>query len=454
MTIKSINPYNNEVLQEYTPYTEEKLGQLLEVSEKTFKEWRKTSFEHRKTLMLNCMKELLSSQQRLAKLIALEMGKPLKEALSEVQKCAGCCEYYAANAEHFLKDEPIESDASKSFVTYQPLGAVLAIMPWNFPFWQVIRFAAPSIMAGNVALLKHASNVPQCALALEELFRKTGFPEGVFQILLIGSEKVEELIGHKTIKAVTLTGSDIVGAKVASAAGKNIKKAVMELGGSDPFIVRADADLPFTVQKAVDSRLINTGQSCIAAKRFIVNAAVYDKFIELLVTKVKELKVGDPFDEATSLGPLARPDLAASLYDQVKRSVEEGAKLVLDGGVKENGSAIFYPVILADVKSGMTAYSEELFGPVFTIIKAENDEDAIAIANDSRYGLGSSIWTKDSLKAEVMAKEIESGSVFINGIVKSDSRLPFGGIKNSGYGRELSEAGIKEFVNIKTVWIK
>ena len=454
MTIKSINPYTNELLKEYTPYTEEKQEQILTLSEKAFKEWRKTTFETRKKLMLKCREALISEQQELARLIALEMGKPIKEAISEVQKCAGCCEYYAANAEHFLKDVLVESDASKSYIAYQPLGAVLAIMPWNFPFWQVFRFAVPSIMAGNVGLLKHASNVPQCALAMEELFIKAGFPLGVFQTLLIGSEKVEELVGHKTIKAVTLTGSDVVGAKVASAAGKNIKKAVMELGGSDPFIVREDADLLYTVQKAVDSRLINTGQSCIAAKRFIVNTAVYDKFIELLVMKVKVLKVGDPFDEATNLGPLARQDLAASLQEQVRKSVEEGAKIVLDGGVKEKGSAVFYPVILADVKPGMTAYSEELFGPVFTIINAENDEEAIAIANDSRYGLGASVWTKDNAKAEAMAKEIESGSVFINGIVKSDSRLPFGGIKSSGYGRELSEVGIKEFVNVKTVWIK
>ena len=454
MSIKSINPYNNELLKEYTPYSSEKLEKALELSEQAFKKWRRTSFEERKTLMLKCAQVLKSAQQELAKLIALEMGKPLKEAVGEVEKCASCCEYYAANAEKFLKDELVESDASKSLIAYQPLGTVFAIMPWNFPFWQVFRFAVPSIMAGNVGVLKHASNVPQCALAIEEVFHKAGFPEGVFQTLLIGSDKVEELIGHKVIKAVTLTGSDAVGAKVAGAAGKHIKKAVMELGGSDAFIVRADADLQFTVQKAVEARFINTGQSCIAAKRFIVNATVYDQFVKLLLEKVQTLKVGNPLEEGTNLGPLARPDLAKSLQEQVNKSVEQGAKILLDGGVKENDSAIFYPIILADVKPGMVAYHEELFGPVFTLIKVESDEEAVAIANDSMYGLGSSIWTKDGIKAEEMAKEIEAGSVFINGIVKSDSRLPFGGIKNSGYGRELSEAGIREFVNIKTIWIK
>ncbi len=454
MSIKSISPYNNELLKEYTPYTSQKLEQALELSEQAFKKWRRTSFEQRKTLMLKCAQVLKSAQQELGKLIALEMGKPLKEAVGEVEKCASCCEYYAANAEKFLKDELVESDASKSLIAYQPLGTVFAIMPWNFPFWQVFRFAVPSIMAGNVGVLKHASNVPQCALAIEEVFLKAGFPEGVFQTLLIGSDKVEELIAHKVIKAVTLTGSDAAGAKVAAAAGKHIKKAVMELGGSDAFIVRADADLQFTVQKAVEARLINTGQSCIAAKRFIVNVTVYDQFVKLLLEKVKTLKVGNPLDEGINLGPLARPDLAKSLQEQVNKSVEQGAKILLDGGVRENDSAIFYPILLADVKPGMVAYHEELFGPVFTLIKAQSDEEAVAIANDSIYGLGSSIWTKDNIKAEEMAKEIEAGSVFINGIVKSDSRLPFGGIKNSGYGRELSKAGIREFVNIKTIWIK
>lgn len=454
MSIKSINPYTNEVLKEYTPYTMDKLEQMLQLSEKAFKEWRKTSFAKRKELMLKCAEVLHSSKQDLGKLITLEMGKPLKDAISEIEKCAGCCEYYANNAESYLKDELVESDATKSLIAYQPLGTVLAIMPWNFPFWQVFRFAAPSIMAGNIGMLKHASNVPQCALAIEEVFCKAGFPEGVFQTILIGSDKVDELIGHNVIKAVTLTGSDAAGAKVAAEAGKHIKKAVMELGGSDPFIVRADVDIEFVAQKAVEARFINTGQSCIAAKRFIVNASIYDKFNKILVEKAKLMKLGNPLEEGVQLGPLARPDLAQSLQEQVNKSVEQGAKVLLDGGVKEKGSAVFYPVILADVKPGMLAYSEELFGPAFIVIKADSDEHAIAIANDSRYGLGSSIWTKDVAKAEEMAKEIEAGSVFVNGIVKSDSRLPFGGVKHSGFGRELSTVGIREFVNVKTIWIK
>jgi len=454
MSIKSINPYNNQVLKEYTSYSTEKLEQMLQQSEQTFKQWRKTSFAERKKLMLKAAEVLNSTKQELGKLISLEMGKPIKDSISEIEKCAGCCEYYANNADNYLKEEIIKTDASKSMIAYHPIGTVLAIMTWNFPFWTVFRFAAPSIMAGNVGILKHASNVPQCALAIEEVFDKAGFPKGVFQTALIGSEKINDLISHKVIKAVTLTGSDIAGAQVASEAGKNIKKAVMELGGSDAFIVRADVDLEFAVAGAVKGRFINTGQSCIASKRFIVNAAIYEKFNELLVEKVKAMKVGNPLEDGVQLGPLARPDLAKSLQEQVNKSVQQGAKVLLEGGVKEKGSAVFYPILLADVKPGMVAYSEELFGPVFTIIKAGSDEEAVAIANDSKYGLGASIWTKDIVKAEEMAKDIEAGSVFINNIVKSDSRLPFGGVKHSGFGRELSTVGIREFVNVKTIWIK
>jgi succinate-semialdehyde dehydrogenase/glutarate-semialdehyde dehydrogenase len=383
-----------------------------------------------------------------------EMGKPIQQSISEIEKCKWVCEYYAENAENFLEEEIIETDADKSYVQFDPLGVVLAIMPWNFPFWQVFRFAAPALMAGNVALLKHASNVQMCAREIESIFRDAGFPEGCFTTLLIGSSKVEQVIANSSVKAVTLTGSEIAGSKVAQFSGRYIKKTVMELGGSDPFIVLEDADIDKAVETGVKARLINNGQSCIAAKRFIIVENVFDKFKEQFVAKMKAQKIGDPLDESVDIGPMARRDLMEQLHDQVERSVKNGAKLICGGKPLDRKGNYYPPTVLTDIKPGMPAYEEELFGPVAALFKVEDVYQALEVANSSKYGLGASLWTEDLQKARELTRLIESGSVFINGLVKSDPRLPFGGVKFSGYGRELSHYGIKEFVNIKTVWIK
>ncbi len=454
MSIQSINPAVNEVEKNYTPHTDSEVKEIIEAVQNEWLSWKNTDFNIRAEKLLKASQILISEKEYYGKIITIEMGKPIKQAIAEVEKCAWVCKYYAENAGEVLSKEIIGTDATESYVRFDPIGIVLAVMPWNFPFWQVFRFAAPALMAGNVGILKHASNVPQCALAIEEIFEKAGFPNNCFRTLLIESNQVEEVINNKFVKAVTLTGSEYAGKMVAKAAGFNLKKSVMELGGSDPFIVFSDADLDSAVQTAVTARILNNGQSCIAAKRFIIVEDVYDKFVELFVTKFKQIKVGSPLNTDTDLGPIARKDLLEELNMQVNKSVEAGAKIAF-GGKKLDGVGNYYePTILIDVVKGMPAYTEEIFGPVATVIKAKSEEHAIEIANDTEFGLGASLWTKDISKAEKYIPQINAGSVFINGMVKSDPRLPFGGINMSGYGRELSNYGIKEFVNIKTVWIK
>jgi succinate-semialdehyde dehydrogenase/glutarate-semialdehyde dehydrogenase len=389
--------------------------------------------------------------RELGRLMTLEMGKPIKAAMAEAEKCATACNYYADNAENFLADEPVKMEGGESWVAFQPLGVVLAIMPWNFPFWQVFRFAAPALMAGNVGILKHASNVPQCALAIEDLFRQAGFVEGAFQTLLIGSDAIEGIIADSRTAAVTLTGSEAAGRSVAAAAGKNLKKCVVELGGSDPFIVMPSADFESAVSTAVTARMINNGQSCIAAKRFIVHAQIYDRFLDEFVRRVSRVRVGDPMDESTELGPLATASIRDELDHQVQESVKAGAKL-LTGGKKIARDGYFYePTVLADIPPSAPAASDELFGPVASVFKANDLSDAIRIANGTSFGLGASAWTRDKAERDRFVAEIEAGLLFINGMVASDPRLPFGGVKNSGFGRELGQFGIREFVNIKSV---
>ena len=453
MPIQTINPATEEIVKTFEQISGEEIENQIEKSYEAFLSWRLTSFTFRQKLMNNAADILRSEKERFAKTMTLEMGKPVKQAIAEAEKCALVCNYYADNAEKILSEEIISTDASKSYIQFDPIGVVLAVMPWNFPFWQVFRFAAPALMAGNVGLLKHASNVPMCALLIEEIFTKAGFPENVFKTLLIDSKPVNDIISHPKVAAVTLTGSELAGRKVAEAAGNCLKKSVLELGGSDPFIILEDADLSAAAKTAVTARIINNGQSCIAAKRFIVVKKVADKFEKLFVQHMSNLKIGDPLDTENDLGPLARENLLLDLDAQVKKSVELGAK-VLIGGKRLERKGYYYPgTILTNIKKGMPAYDEEIFGPVASLIIAEDENDAIRIANDSQFGLGASLWTKDLGKAKVLAHKIESGSVFINGMVKSDPRLPFGGIKASGYGRELSHYGIKEFVNIKTVWM-
>jgi succinate-semialdehyde dehydrogenase/glutarate-semialdehyde dehydrogenase len=388
-----------------------------------------------------------------ARTMTLEMGKPIVQAEAEVEKCAVTCDFYAEHAEAYLAQQPRETDATRSYVRFDPLGPVLAVMPWNFPFWQVFRFAAPALMAGNVGVLKHASNVPRSALAIEEVFRDAGFPRGVFSTVLVGSPAVAALIADPRIMAITLTGSEGAGRKVAEHSGRELKKTVLELGGSDPFIVLADADLTVAARNAADARLINSGQSCIAAKRFIVVESVVDAFVDRFRRELSIRRMGDPLDQATQVGPQAREDLRDSLHQQVEESVKRGAKLLLGGEIPTGKGAFYPPTMLTAVEKGMPAFDEETFGPVAAVIRATDETDAVRIANDSTLGLGASLWTQDRGRAERLAAEIEAGSVFVNGVVKSDPRLPFGGIKHSGYGRELSEYGIREFVNIKSVWI-
>ncbi|MFC5269814.1 NAD-dependent succinate-semialdehyde dehydrogenase [Adhaeribacter terreus] len=453
MAIQSLNPATGKIERTFEPHGAADIENMLKQGEKAYQNWRKTNFTHRAELMRFCEGELSGNTEKYAQIITMEMGKPIQEALAEVKKCATVCEYYAAHAETFLADKQIKTGATRSYIAYEPLGIVLAVMPWNFPFWQVFRFAAPAIMAGNVGILKHASNVPQCALAIEEIFLKAGFPKGVFQTVLVESDAVDTLIKDDRVKAVTLTGSEGAGAHVASVAGKEIKKTVLELGGSDAFIVLQDANLELAAETAVRSRMINTGQSCIAAKRFIVEKTVAEEFVQKMKTKMEALKTGELTSEDTQYGPLARKDLAETLADQVKRSVDAGAKIVLDGGHKDKETAFFQPMILNNVKPGMPAFDEELFGPVAAIITVNDEEEAILLANNSRFGLGGSIWTQDHLKGQKLARQMESGAVFINALVASHPEMPFGGIKKSGYGRELSYIGIREFVNQKTIWL-
>ncbi|MBI9071926.1 MAG: NAD-dependent succinate-semialdehyde dehydrogenase [Melioribacteraceae bacterium] len=454
MTIKTINPATNKVVKIFEDMSDNKVENIIADVHEEYFCWRKTTFPYRKGLLLKAAEILKNEKEKFGEILTLEMGKPITQAIAEVEKCAWVCEYYAENAGEILKNEIIKTDASESFVRFDPIGIVLAVMPWNFPFWQVFRFAAPALMAGNVCLLKHASNVPMSALAIEEVFNKAGFPKNIFKTLLVGSSRIKGIIENPKISAVTLTGSEIAGKEVAANCGSQLKKCVMELGGSDPFIILNDADIEEAVKVAVTARIINNGQSCIAAKRFIVVEDVYDQFTSAFVERMINIKTGDPFEEETELGPLAREDLLIELDEQIKSSVEKGAE-ILCGGKRLERDGYFYPAtVVGNVKKGMPAYEEELFGPAASVIKVKDEEEAIFVANDTEFGLGASLWTQDLSKAKSIASRIESGSVFINGLVKSDPRLPFGGVKISGFGRELSHYGIKEFVNVKTVWIK
>lgn len=451
--MKAINPANGKLIKEYPEHTPEEVSSIIERANYTFFKWKKVSFDDRSRLMRGIAEILRKNMNDYARLMSLEMGKIIKESRAEIEKCAWVCDYYAENGEQFLADEIVETDAAKSFISFEPLGVVLAVMPWNFPFWQVFRFAAPGIMAGNIGLLKHASNVPGCALAIEDIFKKAGFPKNVFNTLMIPSAAVERVIRNSFVKAVTLTGSEPAGRSVASIAGDEIKKTVLELGGSDPFIVLDDVNMDACINTAIQARMINTGQSCIAAKRFIVVEPRLKEFEERQIQLMQSLNIGDPLLPDTQVGPLARMDLVDELDSQVKKSIEMGAKLLCGGKHIKSPGAYYEPTILSDVKKGMPAYQEETFGPVMAIIPVKNKDEALEVANDSEFGLGGSIWSRDIVKAEKLARKIETGAVFINGMVKSDPRLPFGGIKKSGYGRELSDYGIKEFVNIKSIWI-
>ncbi len=454
MNFRSINPYDGSTLQRVEPCSDTHLEQALRRAAAVSPAWRERSWEERGRLLKSTATALRARSEQLARMMSLEMGKLIKEARGEIEKCAWVCEHYAEHGVHDLADEPIVTDAGKSLITYQALGTVLAIMPWNFPFWQVFRFAAPALVAGNTALLKHASNVPQCALAIESVFLDAGFPEGVFQTLLIDAGRVATVIADPRVHAVTLTGSEAAGRQVAAVAGANLKKSVMELGGSDPFVVLEDANMDLAVQHAVTSRYLNAGQSCIAAKRFVVLDSVADEFLGRFMTAVEALLPGDPLDEGTTLAPLARHDLRDDLHKQVLDSLAHGAKAVT-GCLPGSGPGAFYQAsILNNVQPGMRAYHEELFGPVAIVLHANDDADALRLANDTRFGLGGSVWSEDVARAERLARQLVCGCAFVNSMVKSDPRLPFGGVRDSGYGRELSRLGIREFVNAKTLWIR
>lgn len=454
MPIQTLNPATGEIEKIFVEYTTEEVDSIIEKVNEDFIAWRNVDYLKRAVPMKKAAFILRDNKKEFGKILTMEMGKTLAQAIAEVEKCSLVCDYYAENTHKILQEELIQTDASESFVRFDPIGIVLAVMPWNFPFWQVFRFAAPALMAGNAGILKHASNVPMSALAIEQIFIDAGFPNNIFRTILIGPKLVEQVIKNPKIKAVTLTGSEPAGKKVAELAGSRLKKSVLELGGSDPFIVLEDADIDTAVSTAVTARLINNGQSCIAAKRFIVVEKVYDQFKNKFVDRMKNIKVGDPMDDSTELGPIARADLREELLNQVRLSAEKGAVVLCGGNILPGKGFYFEPTVIANVKPGMPAYEDELFGPVASLILAEDESDAIRIANESPFGLGASLWTKDISKAKKLSAEIESGSVFINGMVKSDPRLPFGGIKLSGYGRELSHYGIKEFVNIKSVWIR
>jgi len=453
MEIASINPATGETLKTFSALSGEQIEEKLQLSADTFRTYRHTPMDERSRMMQRAADILDTDKHEFARVMTTEMGKPIKAAVAEAEKCAWVCRYYAESAQQHLADLIVETNAEKSFVHFQPLGPVLAVMPWNFPFWQVFRFAAPALMAGNVGLLKHASNVPQCALAIEDIFLRAGFPKGAFQTLLIGSDAVEAILSDARVVAATLTGSEPAGRSVASIAGKNIKKTVLELGGSDPFIVMPSADLDEAVSTAVKARTINNGQSCIAAKRFIVATEIYEEFERKFVDQMKALPIGDPLEESTEIGPLATPQIVKDLEDQVQRAMAAGAR-VLTGGKRMGRTGNFFePTVLVDVDLRAAVSCEEIFGPVAMLFRAQNIDEAIRIANVTSFGLGSSAWTNDRTEQAKFIEELEAGSVFINGMVASDPRLPFGGVKHSGYGRELAEFGIREFVNIKTVWI-
>ncbi len=453
MSIQSINPATEEVLNTFEPYSAAQIEQALAEARAAFLSWRDTSFAERSALFHKLANYLRDRKEHLGRLATLEMGKPIAEAIAEIEKCAWNCDFYAGSAEKFLADEPVTTTATSSYIEYQPLGVVLALMPWNYPYWQVIRFAAPALMAGNTAVLKHASNVSMCALEIEHIFKACGFPQGVFRTVLVPGAETGRLIADKRIAAVTLTGSDIAGVAVASASGQALKKNVLELGGSDAFIVLEDADIDAAAQMAVRARFQNTGQSCIAAKRFIVVASAAAAFQDKFVAAASQLKMGDPLQSETQIGPMARGDLRDAMDKQVAESVKMGARVLL-GGKPATGKGYFYePTILGNVTTDMPVFREETFGPAAAIIVARDADHAVELANDSDFGLGGNLWTRDIARGRALARHLESGGVFINGMTASDPRLPFGGVKRSGYGRELSSFGIREFVNIQTIWI-
>ena len=454
MAIATINPATGEVLRVFDALSDAQVDEKIALAATTFADYRHTDFVDRRRMMARAAEILENEKEIFGRLMTLEMGKPLGAAVDEAMKCAAGCDYYAKNAERFLADEIVETSAARSFIRYQPLGPVLAVMPWNFPFWQVFRFIAPGLMAGNVGLLKHASNVPQCALAIEDILLRAGFPPGVFQTLLIGSQKVDRILSDPRIMAATLTGSERAGIEVGMGAAKRIKKVVLELGGSDPFIVMPSANLDDAASTAVKARMVNNGQSCIAAKRFIVAEKIADQFQEKFVRKMEALKIGDPFDAGTELGPLATKDGVAELDADVKKTVAAGARVLTGGKVLDRPGNFYAPTVLADIPKNSPAYGEELFGPVASLFRVKDIDAAIALANDTRFGLGASAWTTDPGERERFINELDAGMVFINKMVASDPRLPFGGIKASGHGRELGPYGIREFTNAKTVWVE
>ena len=454
MSIATVNPTTGETLVNFAPLTDAEIESKLALAESAFKTYKKTDFTTRSNWLNQAATILERDKAKFAEIMTLEMGKPLKSAIAEVEKCALVCRFYSEKAPEFLADVSVSTDASSSYVSYQPLGIILAVMPWNFPFWQVFRFAAPALMAGNVGILKHASNVPQCALAIEAIIREAGFPQGVFQTLLIGASQVAAIVEDERVKAATLTGSEPAGASLASIAGKSLKKTVLELGGSDPFIVLETADLEAAVKIGTTARMLNNGQSCIAAKRFIVSESIGDQFEQALIAQFKALKVGDPMKEDTDIGPLATPAILKDIEQQVQKAIDHGAKVLVGGESIESNGNFYPPTILTNIEPDSDVAKEEFFGPVAMVFRVKNLDEAIDLANSTSFGLGASGWTNNSEEQEKLIKELEAGAVFINGLVKSDPRLPFGGIKRSGYGRELSIQGIQEFVNIKTVWIK
>jgi succinate-semialdehyde dehydrogenase / glutarate-semialdehyde dehydrogenase len=454
MAIATTNPATGEVLKTFEPLTAGQIEQKLQLAASAFQAHRRTSFADRAAKMMRAADILEKEKDECAHLMTLEMGKPLQAAVAEALKCATGCRYYAENAEKFLADEIVETGAKRSFIRYLPIGPILAIMPWNFPFWQVFRFVAPALMAGNVGLLKHASNVPQCALKIEDIVRRAGFAEGVFQTLLIGSGPVDGILNDPRVVAATLTGSEQAGIQVGVSAAKRVKKVVLELGGSDPFIVMPSADLDAAVATAVDARVQNNGQSCIAAKRFIVAEKIADEFERKFVKRMEGLRVGDPFEDGTQLGPLANADAVSSLDADVQKTVAAGARVLTGGHPLDRAGSFYAPTVLTNIPKDSPAYKEELFGPVASIFRAKDVDHAIRIANDSRFGLGASAWTRDPAETERFINELDAGMVFLNKMVASDPRLPFGGVKFSGHGRELAEFGIREFMNIKTVWIQ
>jgi len=453
VSVSSINPATGEILETFAETAPAALERILDQAVAAYGAWRRFSYAQRGQAMRQAARILRERRAEYARTMALEMGKPLQQGEAEAEKCAWACEYYAEQAAAMLGDQPRVTDGSRSYVRFDPIGPVLAIMPWNFPFWQVFRFAAPALMAGNAGLLKHAPNVTRCALAIEEVFRQAGFPEGLFRTVILQNEAVAGVIADPRVRAATLTGSDRAGSQVAAQAGTHLKKMVLELGGSDPFLVLEDADVDQAARTAAEARLLNSGQSCIAAKRFIVVESVADRFLETFVSEMAARRLGDPLAPDTQLGPQARLDLRANLHRQVTESVQRGARLLL-GGKLPDGPGCYYPAtVLAAVHEGMPAFDEEVFGPAAAVIRVPDETQALRVANASRYGLGASVWSTDPARGERLARELEVGSVFVNGLVRSDPRLPFGGVKRSGYGRELSEYGLKEFVNIKTVWV-